>query len=117
MKWTDYHIKKSQVQNVNEIVEYVPNSVVIKSIFNKPTGSVCAVALDSGEALNGKIVPFDTFIQIIDGKAEVLIDDNSDLLKTGQSIIVPAHCRYKTKANVKFKMLLTTIKSGYEEDD
>jgi quercetin dioxygenase-like cupin family protein len=112
----DYDIKKSQVQNVDKIVEYVPNSVVIKSIINKPTGSVCAVALDSGEVLNGKIVPFDTFIQIIDGKAEILIDDNSNLLKSGQSIIIPAHSRNSTKANVKFKMLSTTIKSAYEED-
>jgi len=112
----DYDIKKSQVQNVDKIVEYVPNSVVIKSIINKPTGSVCAVALDSGEVLSGKIVPFDTFIQIIDGKAEILIDDNSYLLKSGQSIIIPAHSRNSTKANVKFKMLSTTIKSGYEED-
>jgi len=112
----DYDIKKSQVQNVDKIVEYVPNSVVIKSIINKPTGSVCAVALDSGEVLSGKIVPFDIFIQIIGGKAEILIDDNSNLLKSGQSIIIPAHSRYSTKANVKFKMLSTTIKSGYEED-
>ena len=111
-----YDIKKSQVQNVNKIVEYVPNSVVIKSIFNKPTGNVLAVALDSGEVLSGKIVPFDTFIQVIDGKAEIIIDDNSNLLKAGQSIIIPAHCRNSTKANVKFKMLSTTIKSGYEED-
>ena len=111
-----YDIKKSQVQNVNKIVDYVPKSVVIKSIINKPTGSVCAVALDSGEVLSGKIVPFDTFIQVIDGKAEILIDDNSNLLIAGQSIIIPAHCRNSTKANVKFKMLSTTIKSGYEED-
>ena len=111
-----YDIKKSQVQNVNKIVEYVPKSVVIKSIINKPTGSICAVALDSGEVLNGKIVPFDTFIQVIDGKAEILIDDNSNLLIAGQSIIIPAHCRNSAKANVKFKMLSTTIKSGYEED-
>ncbi len=111
-----YDIKKSQVQNIDEIVEYVSNSVVIKSIINKPTGSVCAVALDSGEVLNGKIVPFDTFIQIIEGKAEILIEDNSNLLKSGQSIIIPAHSRNSTKANVKFKMLSTTIKSGYEED-
>ena len=112
-----YKIKKSQIQNTDKIVGYVPNSVVIKSIINKPTGSISAVALDSGEILNGKIVPFDTFIQVIDGKAEIVIDDNSNLLKTGQSIIVPANCRNSTKANVRFKMLSTTIKSGYEEYD
>ena len=80
-----FEIKKSPVQNTNSIVDYASNSVVIKSIINKPTGSIYAVALDSGEVLNGKIIPFDTFIQIIDGKAEILIDDNSNLLKAGQS--------------------------------
>ena len=110
-----FEIKKSPVQNTNSIVDYASNSVVIKSIINKPTGSIYAVALDSGEVLNGKIIPFDTFIQVIDGKAEIVIDDDSNLLKAGQSIIIPANCRNSTKANVRFKMLSTVIKSGYEE--
>jgi len=37
------------------------------------------------------------------------------LLETGQSIIIPAHSRNSIKANVRFKMLSTIIKSGYEE--
>ena len=108
-------IKKSQIQNIDKIVDYTTNSVVIKSIINKPTGNISVVAFDSGEVLAGKISPFDTFIQIIDGNAEIVIDDNSNLLKTGESIIIPAHSRNTTKANVRFKMLSTIIKSGYEE--
>lgn len=108
-------IKKAQVQNVDEIIEYIPNSVVIKSIIKKPTGNVSVVALDAGEVLAGKISPFDVFIQIIDGHAEILIDDNSNLLKTGESIIIPANSSNTTIANVRCKMLTTIIKSGYEE--
>ena len=62
-----------------------------------------------------KISPFDTFIQVIDGKAEVVIDDVSSLLNVGESIIIPAHTSNTIKANVRFKMISTTIKSGYEE--
>jgi len=98
-----------------EIIEYVPNSVVIKTIIKKTTGNVTAISFDSGEALSGKISPFDTFIQIIDGSAEIVIDDQSNLLQTGQSIIIPAHTRNTIKANVRFKMISTTIKSGYEK--
>ena len=108
-------IKKAQVQNINETIEYILNSVVIKSIIKKPTGNISVVALDEGEVLAGKISPFDTFIQVIDGHAEVIIDDVSNLLKTGESIIIPAHSSNTTKANVRFKMLRTIIKSGYEE--
>lgn len=108
-------IKKAQVQSVDKIIDYIPNSVVIKSIIKKPTGNISVAALDAGEVLAGKISPFDNFVQVIDGHAEIVIDDNSNLLKTGESIIIPAHSSNTTKANVRFKMLSTIIKSGYEE--
>jgi quercetin dioxygenase-like cupin family protein len=88
---------------------------VIKTIIKKTTGNVSAVSFDSGEVLTERISPFDTFIQVIDGKAEIIINEESHLLDTGQSIIIPAHSRNSIKANVRFKMLSTTIKSGYDE--
>lgn len=98
-----------------EIIEYVPNSVVIKTIIKKTTGNVTVSSFDEGEALTEKTSPFDTFIQVIDGKAEIVIDGKSHLLEIGQSIIIPAHARNIIKANVRFKMVSTVIKSGYEE--
>ena len=108
-------IKKAVVQNITKAIEYVPNSVVIKSIIQRTTGTVCVVALDAGEELSGKISRFDNLIQIIDGSAEIVINSKSNLLKTGQSIIIPANSHNMTRANVRFKMLSTVIKSGYEE--
>lgn len=107
--------EKSKVFIVVEIIEYVPNSVLIKTIIKKTTGNVSAVSFDSGETLAERTSPFDTFIQVIDGVAEILIDGKSHLLEVGQSIIIPAHSRNTIKANVRFKMISTTIKSGYEE--
>lgn len=105
---------KSKVFIIVEIIEYVPHSVVIKTIIKKTTGNVSAVSFDSGEALTEKTSPFDSFIQVIDGNAEVVIDDKSNLLATGDSIIIPAHTRNTIKANERFKMISTVIKSGYE---
>jgi len=108
-------VEKAKVFIIVEIIEYIPNSVVIKTIIKKTTGNVSAVSFDSGEALTEKKSPFDTFIQIIDGKAEVIIEGISNLLNTGQSIIIPAHARNTIKANERFKMISTIIKSGYED--
>ena len=107
-------IEKSIAHIIVEIIEYVPNSVVIKSIIKKTTGNISAVSFDSGEALTEKTSPFDTFVQIIDGKAEIVIDGISNLLITGQSIIIPAHTSNIVRANERFKMISTVIKSGYE---
>lgn len=105
--------EKAKVFIIVEVIEYVPDSVLIKAIVKKTTGNISAVSFDSGEKLEEKTSPFDTFIQIIDGKAEIIIDDQSHLLATGQSIIIPAHSRNSFKANNRFKMLSTVIKSGY----
>ena len=108
-------IEKSKIHILIEIIEYVPNSVVSKTIIRKTTGNISVVAIDTGEALPGTISPFDTFIQIIEGTAEVVIDDQPNILQMGEGIIIPAHTSNIVKANGRFKMISTVIKSGYED--
>ncbi len=115
MENAELKFEKSKTFIIVEILEYVPNSVVIKTIVKKTTGNVSAVSFDSGEALIGRVSPFDTFIQVIEGKAEIIIDGRPNILETGHSIIVPAHARNTINAKQRFKMLSTIIKSGYED--
>ena len=107
-------IEKSKAHIIVEIIEYVPNSVVIKTILKKSTGNISVMSFDSGEGLTEKTSPFDTFIQIIEGKAEIVIDGDPKILESGQGIIIPAHCSNKIKPNGRFKLISTIIKSGYE---
>jgi len=107
-------IDKSTSYITVEIIEYIPNSVVSKTILKKSTGNISVMSFDDGEGLTEKISPFDTFAQIIDGTAEIIIDGTSHMLDTGKSMIIPAHKPNRVKANGRFKMILTIIKSGYE---
>jgi quercetin dioxygenase-like cupin family protein len=106
-------IEKSKVLITVEIIEYIPSSVVIKTILKKSTGNICVMSFDSGEGLTEKTTPFDTFAQIIDGKAEIVIEGVSHVLLTGQSIVIPAHAPSYIRPNERFKMIQTVIKSGY----
>jgi quercetin dioxygenase-like cupin family protein len=110
----DDRLENSKTFITVEIIEYVPNSIVIKTILKKSTGNISVMSFDSGEGLTEKTSPFDTYAQIIEGRAEILIDGKSILLQTGESIIIPAHKPNKIKANERFKMIMTVIKSGYE---
>ena len=107
-------VEKSKTHILIEIIEYIPNSVVTKTIIRKTTGNISIVAIDTGEVLAEKISPFDTYIQIIEGVAEVVIDETINKLSTGQAIIIPAHTPNLVRANERFKMIATIIKSGYE---
>ena len=107
-------LEKSKAHIIVEIIEYIPNSVVSKTIIKKSTGNISIMSFDTGEALTEKISPFDSFAQIIEGKAEILIDGKSKMLTSGEGIIIPAHRSNIVKADGRFKMILTVIKSGYE---
>lgn len=113
-KTNDSEIEKSKVHITVEIIEYIPNAVVIKTVFKKSTGNISVMSFDSGEGLTEKTTPFDTFAQIIDGEAEIVIAGIPFFLKTGESIVIPAHAANFIRPNGRFKMILTVIKSGYE---
>lgn len=108
-------LEKIKVHIIVEIIEYVPNSVVSKTIIKKSTGNISVTSFDTGEELAEKISPFDTYIQIIDGVAEVIINGKKYLLKPGEGIVIPAHASHSFNANEQFKMISTIIKSGYED--
>jgi hypothetical protein len=112
--YDDNEVTKSVSHIIVEILEYVPQAVAIKTIIKKSTGSVSVMSFDSGEGLEERVSAFDTFIQIIEGRAEVVIDSVSNHLEMGSGIIIPAHLPNFIRPNERFKMITTTIKSGYE---
>ena len=107
-------LERSKAHIIVEIIEYVPNAVVSRTIIKKTTGTVVASSFDAGEELAEKSSPFDNYIQIIDGAAELSITDKKYKLRLGEGIIIPAHATHRFNANEQFKMIATTIKSGYE---
>ena len=107
-------LEKSKAHIIVELIEYMANSTVIKTVLRKTTGNVSVMSFDSGEGLTENTHRFDTYIQIIEGNAEIVIDKTSSLLHSGQGIIVPANSSHFIKPNGRFKMISTIIKSGYE---
>lgn len=107
-------LEKEKVHIVIEIIDYMPHAVLSRTIIKKTTGNVTVSSFAAGEELAEKTSPFDNYIQIIDGAAEITIDNNAYNLKLGMGIIIPAHAKQRFNAEKKFKMISTVIKSGYE---
>jgi len=114
-KTEDVELEKSKAHIIVEIIEYLTNAVVSKTIIKKTTGNVTVSSFDAGEEMAEETSPFDTFIQIIDGVAELSINDKKYKLRLGEGIIIPAHTRNQFNASEQFKMISTVIKSGYED--
>jgi quercetin dioxygenase-like cupin family protein len=110
----DIELEKAKPMITVEIIEYVENAVVIKTILKKSSGNISVMSVDTGEGLTERTSPFDTFAQVIDGKVALMIGGVQHLLQTGGSIIIPAHAANFVKPDGRFKMILTVLKSGYD---
>jgi quercetin dioxygenase-like cupin family protein len=104
-------IERGKAQDLVTGVGYMPKSVVSKQVIKAPTGNITLFAFDEGEGLSEHSAPFDAFVQILDGEAEIIIGGKSNMVKTGEFIIMPANISHALKAIKKFKMMLVMIRS------
>jgi quercetin dioxygenase-like cupin family protein len=100
-----------KVMDLGGMVEYHLESVVSRTIIDKPAGTLTLFAFDKGQGLSEHTAPFDAMVYILDGEAGVTISGQPLRLKQGEMVIMPANQPHALKADSRFKMLLAMIKS------
>ncbi len=101
----------SKGQTLADMVEYADNSIVSKTILDKPAGTITLFAFDRGQKLSEHTAPFDAVVQIIDGAAQLTIGGEDVNVSAGEIIIMPGNVPHAVAAEEKFKMLLTMIRA------
>jgi quercetin dioxygenase-like cupin family protein len=98
------------VSNINDLVEYQSESVVSKTLIKGEKGSVTLFAFEQGQGLSEHTAPFDAFVHVTDGEAEVTVAQESQVVQAGQMIILPANIPHALQANIPFKMVLVMVR-------
>ena len=94
-----------------DIIDYQENAVVSRTIVDKNSGSVTFFAFANGQGLSEHSAPYDAFVYILDGEAEVIISKKSYKLQKDEMIIMPANGPHSLSALTQFKMMLVMIRS------
>lgn len=102
--------KKACTFSFKDEVEYSNGSIISKNILKNKAGNVSLFSFDKNESLSEHTAPFDALIQVVDGKAEVIINGEPFIVSCGESIIMPANIPHAVKAVEAFKMVLTMIR-------
>ena len=101
----------SNPKDLSSLVEYSEDSVVSKTVINKPVGTVTLFAFDKGQSLSEHTSPYDALVQVIDGNAMLTIESENIEVANGQLIIMPGGIPHSVNAEEKFKMILVMIRS------
>lgn len=98
-------------QNLNQSINFQNGSIVSKEIIDKPAGTITLFAFDKDQRLSEHTAPYDAFILVTEGNAEITVSGVINTVKSGESILMPANSPHSLKALEPFKMLLIMVKS------
>ena len=100
-----------EVEKLGEMVGYQKQSVVSRTVIDKPKGTVTLFAFDEGEGLSEHTAPFDALVYVYDGEAVVTISGKEYTVGKNETIIMPADEPHALRAASAFKMMLVMIRT------
>lgn len=100
-----------KASDLNRLIEYAQDSIVSKTIVDKPAGTITLFAFDAGQGLSEHTTPYNATVLVLDGSAKLTIGGNEQVVAAGQIIIMPADVPHSVAAEEGFKMLLVMIRS------
>jgi quercetin dioxygenase-like cupin family protein len=104
-------LPKAECIQLTQMTSYQVNAVVSRTLINRKHGTITMFAFDQGQGLSEHISPFDAFVHILEGRAEITVSGKGFQASEGEVVILPANCPHALAALSKFKMLLTMIRS------
>ena len=99
------------VEKLDEMVGYQKQSVVSRTIIDKPVGTVSLFAFDKDEGLSEHTAPYDALVFVYDGEAVITISGKDYAVRKGETIIMPAGEPHALRAETTFKMMLVMIRA------
>ena len=103
--------QENVASNLINLVTYQESSVVSKTLLEKKTGTVTLFAFDQGQGLSEHTAPFDALVHVLDGEGKFTVGGKASSVGAGQALLMPADVPHAVKAEERFKMLLTMLRS------
>lgn len=105
-----YNGEVIQSQNISQTIQYQNGSVVSREIVNKPQGTVTLFAFDKGQGLSEHSAPYNAFVTIMEGGAEITVSGVKHEVRAGEMLPMKVGAPHALKAVEPFKMMLTMVR-------
>jgi quercetin dioxygenase-like cupin family protein len=98
------------VNELIHLIDYQEGSIVSKELIGRKAGNVTLFAFDAGQGLSEHTAPFDAFVHVVDGRAEITIAGKPYAVSSGSCMTMPANIPHSVRADERFKMVLVLLK-------
>lgn len=95
---------------LKDLINYQESAIVSKEILRENSGTITVFAFDKGQGLSEHTAPFNATVIVLEGYANVYINKELNVVKSGEMVIMPANVPHSLTAEERFKMLLIMIR-------
>lgn len=103
------NIDFSTVFEMEDQVQYQEGQVVSRTLAQGKPVSITLFAFAEGEEISSHSSGGDAMVYLLDGEAEITIDEQKFQVRKGQTIVMPAGIPHALQAVKPFKMLLIVV--------
>lgn len=100
-----------QAQALADLVAWQDGGIVSRTLHRGQSGTLTVFAFDQGQALSEHTAPFDAFVLVLDGEAEVTVGGHSTRARAGDFVFMPEGVPHAVAAPARLKMLLTMFRA------
>lgn len=105
-------VSEAEQRRLADGVEYAAGSVVSRTVTEDERRTVTLFAFDRGQALSEHSAPFDAFVGVLEGEAELVIGGEAVRATPGGFVTMPANVPHAVRAVEPFKMVLVMLRAG-----
>ncbi len=103
------NIDFSKALEMEALVSYQEGQVISRTLAQGKNLSMTVFAFAKGEEISAHSSRGDAMVYILDGEAEITIGSDTNLVKKGEVIVMPAGIPHALFAKEQFKMFLVVV--------
>ncbi len=103
------NIDAKEVIELKDMIDIYEGQVLSRTLSQNENVSLTLFGFDKDEMISTHQSEGDALLTVLEGKARITIDDTDYILKTGESIVMPALHPHAVYALENMKMFLTVI--------
>jgi len=104
-------IEAARAHTLAELVDYAEGSIVSRTLVDTIQGTVTLFAFDADQGLSEHSAPYDAYVTVLDGVAELTIGGREVRAGAGQIVLMPADVPHAIHAPERSKMMLVMIRA------
>ena len=104
----------NKIGTISELVVTQESGITSRTIVNAQHTNITLFAFDSGQTISEHITPYNALVQVPQGEIEITIGGELNVVKSGQTIVMPKDIPHSLIAKEKSIMILTLMKEKEE---